>query len=217
VKGCVFAEECNASQTDAALVRGGARLDLGSGTTWIFPSESECLDCHTSVAGRTLGLESAQLNGNHAYPSTARVANQLYTLSHIGMLTPPIGNPAVHPALADPADEDAPLDERARAYLHTNCSFCHRPGGTTPSRMDLRYDTPLAETNACGTQPQSGDLGLGDDARLIAPGDPANSVLLERMNRRDAHAMPPLGSNRIDTDGVALITQWIESLETCSQ
>ena len=212
-----FTYEWNAAQTDATLVRGGARRDLGSGTTWIFPSESECLDCHTSVAGRTLGLETAQLNGDHTYPSTARVANQLSTLTHIGMLAPPIGNPAAHPALPDPADENASLDGRARAYLHTNCSFCHRPGGTTPSRMDLRYDTPLAETNACGTEPQSGDLGLGDDARLIAPSDPTNSVLLARMNRRDEYAMPPLGSNRIDTEGVALITQWIESLETCSQ
>ena len=51
------------------------------------------------------------------------------------------------------------LAERARAYLHTNCSQCHRPGGSTAA-MDLRYTTALVATNACDAPPQSGDLGL---------------------------------------------------------
>ena len=28
-----------------------------------------------------------------------------------------------------PEDESAAIDARARAYLHANCSHCHRPGG----------------------------------------------------------------------------------------
>ena len=36
--------------------------DLGNGQSWYFPSRNECLQCHTHAAGRTLGLETAQLN-----------------------------------------------------------------------------------------------------------------------------------------------------------
>ncbi|MNC94444.1 hypothetical protein D3C83_112980 [compost metagenome] len=63
--------------------------------------------------------------------------------------------------------------------------------------------------------PQAGDLGLGAAARLIAPGSAANSVLVARMNRRDANGMPPLASGIIDAAGVALTQQWINNLSTC--
>jgi hypothetical protein len=63
--------------------------------------------------------------------------------------------------------------------------------------------------------PQSGDLGLGAAARIIAPGSAAASVLVERMNRRDSNAMPPLASSVVDSAGVALLEQWIGSLTAC--
>ena len=207
--------EWNTQQTDAALVRAGAVRDIGGGQQWIFPSESQCLDCHTDAAGRSLGLETAQLNRTLTYPQTGRTANELFTLNYIQTLTPPITDPATQPTLPDPANSAAPLADRARAYLHTNCAQCHRPGGPTPSTMDLRYTTALSSTATCNALPQSGDLGIGVNARLIAPGSAANSILVNRTNRRDEHAMPPLGSNQVDTDGVALLTQWIDSLTGC--
>ena len=191
---------------------GGAERDIGGPAPWIFPSETQCLECHTTAAGRTLGLETAQLNGAHFYPASGRTANQLATLSHVGMLSPPLPDPEAQPELPDPFDTNAPLAARARAYLHTNCSFCHRPGGPTPSTLDLRYSTPMAQTNACNAAPQSGDIGLGANARLITPADAASSVLLARINRRDQYQMPPLGSHRIDVAGVALIAEWIDSM-----
>jgi hypothetical protein len=57
--------------------------------------------------------------------------------------------------------------------------------------------------------------GLGANARLIAPGSSANSLVVTRMNRRDASAMPPLGSNIVDAAGVSLISQWIDGLTSC--
>lgn len=210
-----FTYEWNAGQTEATRLQGGAVRDLGDGRSWIFPSEGQCLSCHTAAAGGALGLETAQLNRSFTYPQTNRQANQLTTLDHIGMLTPPITDATAQPALPDPADTSASLDARARAYLHTNCSQCHRPGGPTPSTLDLRYSTSLIGTNACNALPTAGDLGLGDAARLIAPGDSGNSLLVVRMNRRDSAAMPPLASNTVDTAGVALIAQWIDSLAAC--
>jgi len=209
-----FSYEWNAAQTDATLLEGGAVRDLGSGQSWIFPSESQCLECHTDAAGRALGLETAQLNRSFAYSQTGRTANELATLSQIGVLTPPITDPSTQPAMPDPFGTSA-LGERARAYLHTNCSQCHRPSGPTPSTMDLRYATPLLSTQTCDMTPQSGDLGVGVDARLIAPGSPEHSLIVNRMNRRDSAGMPPLGSHTVDAQGVALVTQWIDSLTNC--
>jgi len=40
-------------------------------------------------------------------------------------------------------------------------------------------------------------------------------VLINRTNRRDANAMPPLGSNQVDSAGVTLLTQWVNSLTGC--
>jgi uncharacterized repeat protein (TIGR03806 family) len=210
-----FTYAWNAQQTDANLVQGGAVRDIGGGQQWIFPSEAQCLQCHTSAAGRALGPESAQLNRDFTYAHTGRTANQLLTLNAIGLFAPPMADLPGQPSMPDPMDASAPLASRARAYLHTNCAQCHRPGGPTSVNLDLRYATAFAATNTCNVSPQAGDLGLGAAARLIAPGNAANSVLVNRVNRRDANAMPPLGSNLIDGAGVALLTQWVDGLEGC--
>ena len=210
-----FSYEWNAEQTQATLLEGGGVRDLGGGRSWIFPSEGQCLDCHTQAAGRSLGLETAQLNRSLTYSQTNRSANELTTLSHIGVLTPAIADPATQPALPDPFGTTGTLAERARAYLHTNCSQCHRPGSTAPTNLDFRFTTSLIATNACNAVPQAGDVGLGSNARVIAPGSSANSVLVARMNRRDTAAMPPFASTSVDANGVSLISQWIDSLSSC--
>lgn len=209
-----YTYEWNAQRTDATLVQGGKSATIGL-QSWIFPSGNDCLTCHTAAAGASLGLEAAQLNRDFTYASTGRTANQLRTLDGIMLFTTPLGDPALQPAMPNPFDTSAPLAQRARAYLHTNCAQCHRSGGPTPSSMDLRYSTLLSSMNACGALPQSGDLGLGATALIIAPGSAADSVLVARMNRRDASAMPPLASGMVDTAGVQLLQQWIASLTSC--
>jgi uncharacterized repeat protein (TIGR03806 family) len=211
-----YTYEWNAQGNDATLVRGGKQATIG-GQTWIYPSEAQCVSCHTQAAGGSLGLETRQLAFNITYPQTGRDANQLVTLNAINALTPPIADPANEAPYPNPTGTAGTLAERARAYLHTNCSQCHRPDGPTPSDMDLRYSTPLAQTHACDAVPEHGDLGLAD-ARLIAPGASARSVMPARMSLRGtANAMPPVGLGaRVDADGVALIRSWIDSLASCN-
>jgi len=120
------------------------------------------------------------------------------------------------PAVPDPFGT-APLEQRARAFLHTNCSHCHRPGGPTPANMDLRYDTPLAQTNTCDVIPLRGDLGIAG-ARIIDINGTAreqSSLLVVRPSRTDAAAMPPLLPRIVDAAGIALLTDWINSLTSC--
>ena len=174
------------------------------------------MECHTGAAGFALGPEIAQLNRDATYPSTGRLANQLETIDHVMMFTAPLPGAAnTLDALSDPENTSLSLALRARAYLHTNCAQCHRPNGPTPSTMDLHYSTALANTNACDAPPLEGDLGIAN-ARLIAPGDSAASLLVNRMQRRDAHGMPPLGSNVIDASNVAMISAWIDGLADCN-
>jgi hypothetical protein len=81
--------------------------------------------------------------------------------------------------------------------------------------MDLRYTTALAATHACDITPTLGELGI-TDARLIAPGSAARSVIVARMDRIGADAMPPLARHSIDTAGVQLISDWVNGLPGCS-
>jgi mono/diheme cytochrome c family protein len=140
--------------------------------------------------------------------------NQLDTLDRYGYFTSPQPGSASQPTLVDVSDPSADLGERARAWLHSNCSTCHRPGGPTPASMDLRYTTALSATSTCDAQPSS-SLGIAN-AVLIAPGEPDRSVLLSRMSRRDEYGMPPLGSNIVDDAGIAIVSDWISGLADCN-
>ncbi|WP_416306149.1 PQQ-dependent sugar dehydrogenase [Neptunicella sp. SCSIO 80796] len=206
--------EWNTSQTEAYRVRGGKTLVIDD-QPYRLPAEVECLTCHTSAAEFTLGLETAQLNGDMLYPSTNINANQLATFAHIGMFNQPLNqSPEQLPVLVSTNDQQASLDNRARSYLHSNCAGCHRQNGPTAVDLDLRYELPLAQTHSCDIAPQSGELGISN-ARIIAPGDAQRSVLLNRISRRDAYAMPPIGSHRVDQQGSELIGQWINGLADC--
>lgn len=199
---------------DARLLEGGATIEV-EGQTWEYPDRAACFSCHTAAAGTSLGLEAAQLHAPFAYPGGG-TGDQLHTWVTIGLLDAALpANPAEVPALVDPFGE-APLDARARAWLHTNCASCHRPESGNRTPLDLRFDTPLRDTAACDERPELDDLGL-TDARLIAPGAPERSVLLSRLARRDAAAMPPLASRLPDPEGVELITAWIAGLERCRE
>jgi uncharacterized repeat protein (TIGR03806 family) len=209
-----YTYEWSADGTRATRVRGGKTRFI-AGQDWIYPSEGQCFQCHTAAAGIVLGPEVAQLNRPHYYPATGRTANQLDTLARVGMLAGVAPATTLMP-LPDPAVAYHTLEQRARAYLHANCANCHRPAGPTPSAMDLRYQAPLAigTTRTCNVMPQSGDLGIAN-ARLVAPGDPARSILLQRVTRRDAHGMPPLGSSLADAAGAALLRDWIIATPAC--
>ena len=210
-----YSYQWDAQGTDATRVVGGRTASIGT-QSWMFPSEAQCLACHTAAAGRSLGLEIAQLNGPLLYAATGRTANQITTLNAIGMFSPAIATaPAALPALPDPFGSVGTLDQRARAYLQTNCAQCHRPNGGTPTDLDLRYTTSLAGTNGCDRPPQAGEIGLAN-ARIIAPGAADRSVLVARVNRRDAQAMPPLASTVVDAAGVDLLTRWVNSLTGCN-
>jgi mono/diheme cytochrome c family protein len=200
-----------ADQSDALLLASSSEQRIGR-QSWSFPSRGQCLLCHNDAAGASLGPELAQLDREFVYESTRRLSNQLQTFDHIGLFSAPLGNGprAVYP---DPQGV-APLDERARAYLHTNCAICHRPDGGGIVDMDLRFSTPLQQTRTCNVDPAESDLGVAGAKRLV-PGAPEQSLLSIRPHATAVGRMPPLGSSLVDDAGVAVIDDWIASLSSC--
>ncbi len=198
-------------ESDAVLLPSSLQRRLDE-QSWLYPARGQCLICHNQAAGGPLGLELAQLDGDFAYAGTGRVANQLDTLEHIGMFTAPLARDALVP-LVDPAGS-APVAERARSYLHANCAMCHRPGGPGIVDMDLRFSRSLVETHTCDVEPTEGDLGVAGARRLV-PGAPAQSLVSILPHATLVGRMPPLATSVVDSAGVAVIDEWIGSLESC--
>ncbi len=195
----------NAAHTDATLVSGGLTETIGT-QDWTYPSEAQCLQCHTSGAGRSTGLETRQLNSSITYPATGRSGESAHHAT---------GHRDVreHARRCRTRIRTRRIPRRARRTARVRiCTRTARsaigPNGGTPVNLDLRYATAIDATNACNAAPASGDLGVAD-ARIIAPGDASKSVLYLRMNRRDANQMPPVASHVVDTNGAALGQQWI--------
>lgn len=200
--------------SEADLVVGGRTRDI-DGQRWIYPSSAACLQCHTSAAGRTLGLETAQMNREFTYSATGRTANQLLTYAAIGMFDGPLPDlPANLPVLPSPDDRSQGVHERARAWLHANCSNCHRPQGPVSTDFDLRFATEFSDMAICDRVPQGGALGV-TNPRVFAPGSVHRSMLWLRASRRDAHGMPPLGTALTDPLGLSLVSDWISTIADC--
>lgn len=195
---------------DATLTTSGRTLDLGGGKSWDVPSTAQCFECHTAASDWSLGLETAQLNSDLAY--SGGVANQINTLDAIGMFTVTPGEPATLPALPLLGGPDT-AEAQSRAYLHSNCSTCHRPGANRTD-LDLRYDTPFVDTHLCNVAPVAGDLGVPGALRFV-PGDPASSLLALRMEATDVNRMPLLGSTEVHADAVDAVTAWIQGTTAC--
>jgi uncharacterized repeat protein (TIGR03806 family) len=208
-----YSYQWNEIQTEARLLSSAEERDI-DGRIWHFPSGEECLQCHTAAAGFSLGPELAQLDKKYAYAPADKPVNQVDYLRARGLLA---AAPAEARArrLANSRDPERNLNDRARAWLHSNCSHCHRPGGGTQSTMDLRAGTAFADMNVCAAPPQLGDLGL-PGARLLMPGDHARSILWNRVQRQDNNHMPPWFFNKVtDEHGVRLLRDWIQSLPGC--
>ena len=181
---------------------------------WHYPSRSECLTCHNDAVNGTLGLRTRYLNNDFTYPRTGATANQLVTLSHLGFIPTSItdGQTANLPSNASQKDPSASLEKRARSYLDLNCSYCHRPGTDNRGIFDTRIQTPLYLSNLFSDNLNQ-SLNIPGE-KVIAPGDISKSVLYQRIHSVDPSIMmPPLAKSRIDTEGAALIAEWIESLD----
>lgn len=207
-----YSYEWNADGTDADLLDASKVVSLAS-QDWLYPSQGACLECHTLAANRAVGAETLQLNYAWTYPN-GRVANQIETWRYIGLFSDDPGAADTLPAMAAPGDPAAPLEDRARSYLHANCAHCHTEGGTGSGPQDFHY---LAIDPAyCDVPPFGEDLGVGPDARILAPGDPEASILYLRMEDLGPERMPPLATTVLDLAALDLVEEWIATMDACT-
>lgn len=208
----------NADQTDGVLVEHEGRdqkfsIQTADGETrtqaWHYPSRTECMVCHSRAANFVLGLSTAQMNKIHDYGQSE--ANQLDVLEKIGVLKVTKKKDEKLPKLANPYDETAELDARARSYLHVNCAVCHVKAGGGNAQMELDYTATRDKMNVVDVKPLHHQFNI-KDARLIAPGDPDRSVLLHRVSIREQGQMPQLATARVDEPAIAMLRKWILTL-----
>lgn len=213
----------NENQTDAFLLTSGLdetlNITRANGTTeaqvWSYPSRSDCVTCHNPSTGGTIGTRTRYLNKELRYPRTGRTANQLVTLSHLGILDQTITDADTNSLLTYKAltDTNASLDEKARSYLDLNCAYCHQAGSDVRADFDLRMMLDLNETGLLDAGVFN-SLGIPDEA-ILQQGSPEKSIVYLRANSlQDGIAMPPIAKNRIDAQGVALLEAWIRNLGT---
>jgi uncharacterized repeat protein (TIGR03806 family) len=216
----------NDRQTDAELVpAAGVQRPLkiedptvpggSENYNWRYHSRAECLTCHNTRHNQLIGFLVPQLN-----QETANAGRQLDAMQQAGLVRwiewdkaaadkKPVT--ADLPSLANPRQGDADLAARARSYLFTNCAHCHMPGGGGTATIDLRHDVTLELTKTLQAKPSQGNFLL-QDARIVAPGDPAGSVLLYRMAKTGSGHMPHIGPRLVDRAAVKLLEDWIASM-----
>ncbi len=177
---------------------------------WRYPSRSECLSCHSDVSGGVLGFDTAQLNRDTDL--AGRMENQVLALSAAGYFETEVEMESVVDRVVPAGEASASLEERVNSYLATNCSQCHQPGGPAIGLWDARLPVGLEEGGIV-------DGALANPAvhpgrRIVVPGDPRASELWRRMTSQGLDRMPPVGSNRVDSEGLELVREWIaEGLE----
>jgi putative heme-binding domain-containing protein len=209
--------------TKSVNIPDGLMLDGTRKQRWQFASRAQCMTCHNVWCDYTLAFDLRQLDQRRRFDSGVE-DNQIRTFRHIGLLTEPL--PAKQPGpgaasgphepddkatLVDPHDTSADLYERARSYLHVNCSHCHRFGAGGSALFDVRKEVPLDKTHTINVRPNLGDFGI-TDGKIICAGDAARSVMLYRMAKLGRERMPHIGSEVVDDKGVELISQWAASL-----
>ena len=209
-----YSYEWNKAQTDASLVDlEGADRVLANGKPWRIPSRAECMMCHGRAAGYVLSLTELQINRTHNYGEVK--ANQIQMLSQLGLVSGArpekynAGGKSASNRFTNPYNPKADRTARVRTYWQVNCATCHVNAGGGNSQMILSYHLKLDATKTLGAEPVHARFGLGKKARIIAPGDPAHSVMFQRIIRSGPGRMPPIGTTASDPKWIQLLAEWI--------
>lgn len=190
--------------TDAS----GTRHDF----TYSIPNVNECHECHDNrQVMQPIGPKARNLNRDYAYPGGA--ANELEHWQQVGYLQG-LPAPALRPRAAQwNKPSSGTLDERARAYLDSNCAHCHQPGGQAGyTGVDFRLtQKDLGRMGECKRPNSAGNMG--DLSYDLVPGRPEQSVLIYRLESTAPKiSMPQLGRAVVHEEGVKLLRDWIASL-----
>ncbi len=217
----------NDAHTQAALALGGGAADVSwiatdgsqQSTTYRIPNSLQCNTCHSGAdTADPIGPKARLLNKDYAYPEGTE--NQLTHWTRIGALTGAPSDPSQAPRLPvwnDP--NDGTVEQRARAYLESNCAHCHNTAGYARfSGLFLDAASPLDASHGICKTPVAAGRGAGTFQFDIVPGHPEESIMTFRMDSVDPGIkMPELSRSVVHEEGLALVTQWIQGLSGACQ
>lgn len=209
----------NDEQTDADFDMSGSLVNLQwqqegdiKSVQYRIPAGAECHTCHKVMEiAQPIGPKPRNLNLTYNYNDGS--ANQLEKLVSIGYLENTL--PATIASLPNYNDTSETLGNRVRAYLDINCAHCHSEEthcAYRPLRFDYSETNDFTNMGVC----VDADTDLGFDlGHIIEPGDARNSVLHYRLNSTEpSDRMPLLARTIVHAEGVELIEEWINSLNT---
>ncbi|MEW6992652.1 starch-binding protein [Colwelliaceae bacterium MEBiC 14330] len=156
---------------------------------------AECTSCHIGTGSKEpLAIDTRQLNKPFDYQGVSD--NQLDVFNNIGLFSQTINTAQTYAAYPDPEDTTADINQRARAYLATNCAHCHEG-----AFMDMNYDTPVIDMDIMNVKRSS--------VYRMLPFDHTKS-LIHSYQTNDANRMPKgtLVTNLLADE---LIAQWIDA------
>ena len=178
------------------------------------PNLVQCKSCHEKNGKMTpIGPTVRQLNKSYQYTDQVE-ENQIDRLKALGMLDGvPNGTLPKVPIWND--EKTGTLSERARAWLEINCAHCHQLSGPAKnSGLYLTYEETDKYRLGINKPPVAAGRGSAGLRYAIVPGHPEQSFLVHRIASTDPGTMmPELGRKLVHEEGVALISEWIISLE----
>ncbi|MEM9256110.1 MAG: SO2930 family diheme c-type cytochrome [Pseudomonadota bacterium] len=211
----------NDEKTDALLtVTGGTQtvswIDVNGidrTTDYVIPNTNNCSNCHGEDVLVPIGPTARSLNRDIA--SVQGNTNQLDYWVDQGLLSGAPDDKGSIESIPLWGDTTADLGDRARGYLDINCAHCHTPAGAaSTSGLYLEYFRPLGFDYGECKPPVAAGGGSGDRDYVIVPGDSDSSILTFRMNSNETDVrMPEIGRSVVHTEGVALVADWIDSLD----
>jgi mono/diheme cytochrome c family protein len=221
--GWIFASYAwNEDESDAVLAPETGLVttaEVAPGRRHAIPSAADCRTCHQGGRSEVLGFSALQLSPDrdplavHGEP----LAPGMVTLDALLARGLVRGLPR---AVAERPPRIAASTPRGRAalgYLHGNCSACHDAVGPLAGlgldlrhRLDAREPRDEPAWGAIGHPSRFAARGPARAAAWIDPGRPETSAVVARMaSRHAAVQMPPLGTQVVDDDALALVRGWI--------
>ncbi len=209
-----FSYRWNDAQTDAVLMppsgtNGTYSVSTPTGITtvnWRFPSRRECFSCHHASAGGVQGFSPAQLNRDVVIDGVS--VHQIDALVGAGYIATLPSVRTRIPTYAPATSTAWSLEWRTRSFLSVNCSPCHRADGIALVNWNADIRVMLESAGIVGAEPYN---HLGNyQTKVIAPGEPDQSVLFRRLSQLGQGHMPPLANSVLNLTGIDLVRQWIE-------
>ena len=168
---------------------------------WNFPSQNACWRCHLPRGRQVLGFFTAQLNRPLPEDGSRNQLQALALAGYFGKGTLPDFQRSHRWVPLE--DASLPVEERARSYLASNCSFCHGLEGfrALGAFMSALHDFDWFKRDAginYLNKPGKTDYGI-PGALVVYGGSAEKSIVIHRMKegRRDCRCRPWPRWNRI--------------------